>query len=99
MQETSDEEIFDAVMECRNAQEDASNMGGDDVDDTSPCEPLPLRCEMLQAALVINRYVQNIDDPLARRVEAVLGSLGRQTRYESQHDKVDSKITDFFSVP
>ena len=51
---------------------------------------------MLHAALIINRYVQNIDDPIARRVKAVLGSLGRQTRYEFQHDKVDSKITDVF---
>jgi hypothetical protein len=96
MQETSDKEIFDAVMECRKARENAPITGGDDVDDTSPCEPLPSRCEVLHAALLINRYVQNIDDPLARRVEAVLGSLGRQTRYEAQHDTVDSKITDFF---
>ena len=51
---------------------------------------------MLHAALVINWYVQSIDDPLTRRVEAVLGSLGRQTCYEAQHDTVDSKITDFF---
>jgi len=96
MQETSDKGIFDAVMECKKARENAHIMGGDDVDDTSPCEPLPSRCEVLHAALVINRYVQNIDDPLARRVEAVLGSLGRQTRYEAQLDKVESKITDFF---
>jgi hypothetical protein len=99
MQETSEEDIFDAVMECRNAREDEPITGGDDVDDTSPCKPPPSRCEVLQAALIINRFVQNIDDPLARRVEAVLGSLGRQTCYESQCDKVDSKITDFFKRP
>ena len=55
-----------------------------------------LHCEVLRAALVINRYVQNINDLLARRVKAVLGSLGCQTRYEAQLDKVESKITDFF---
>ena len=52
---------------------------------------------MMQAAMVVSWYVQNMDDPLARKVEAVLASLGRQTRYESQRDKAESKITDFFS--
>ena len=85
-------------MECRNAQENANNMGSDDVDDTPLWKPLPSHHEVLQAALAINRYVQNIDDPLACRVEAVLGSLGCQTHYESQLDKVDSKITDFFQL-
>lgn len=47
--------------------------------------------------LVVSRYVQNMDDPLARKVEAVLASLGRQTCYESQRDKAESKIPDFFS--
>ena len=94
MQETSDEDIFDAVMMAR--EDVAPNTVGDDVDDTSPCEPLPSRCEVMQAALLINRYVKNINEPFARKVEAVLGSLGRQTRYESQRDRVDSKITDFF---
>ena len=63
MQETLDEEIFDAVMMCSNAREDAPNTAGDDVDDTSPREPLPSRCEVIQAILLINRYVKNIDDP------------------------------------
>jgi hypothetical protein len=48
----------------------------------------PSRRKVLQAAMVINRYVQNIDDPLARRVEVVFGSLGHQTRYESQRSMI-----------
>jgi hypothetical protein len=60
MQEMSDEEIFEAVMECRSAQEDAPNMGGDNVDDTLPCEPTPSHCEVLHAALIINQYVQSL---------------------------------------
>lgn len=39
MQETLDEEIFDAMIKCRNAREDLSNVGGDDVDDTSRANP------------------------------------------------------------
>jgi hypothetical protein len=97
VQETSDEEIFDAVMKCRDARENAPITGGDDVDDVLPCEPLPSRREVMQAALLINRYV--LDDPLARREEAMLETLGHQTRYEAQRDKVDSKITDFFEQP
>jgi hypothetical protein len=94
MEETSDEEIFKAVMECRAAQDDAP--GGDDVDDKSPCEPCPSRREALQALLLINRYVQTLDDPIARKVEAALSSLARQTRYEAENEKKDTKITDFF---
>ena len=96
IQGTSDKEIFNAVMKCRNALEVAPNAGGDDVDDTSPYESIPSCREVLQAASVINQYVQNINDPLAHKVEAVFNSLGRQTRYESQSDKVDIRITDFF---
>jgi hypothetical protein len=96
LQETSDEEIFRAVVECTSARENSSNTGGDDVDDDAPCEPCPSRCEVMNAALVINRYVQSLDDPLARKVEAVLGSLGHQMRQKSQIDMVDRKITAFF---
>ena len=96
MLEASDEEIFEVVMACSKARENAPNTGGDDVDDNSPCKPQPSRCEVLHAVSIINQYVRDLDDPLARKVEAVLGSLGHHTRHESQNDMVDTKITDFF---
>ena len=64
------------------------------MDDDLLCKPRPSQCEVLHTVSMINQYVQNLDDPLARKVESVLGSLGHCTRYESQNDMVDTKITD-----
>ena len=86
-------------MACSKARENAPNTGGDDVDDNSPCRPWPSRCEACEvphAVSIINQYVWDLDDPLARKVEAVLGSLGHHTHHESQNDMLDTKITDFF---
>ena len=83
------------MIGCRNAQ-DASNAGGNNVNNTSLYEPIyiPSYHEVLQAASVINQYVQNINDPLACKVEAVLSLLGHQTHYKFQSDKVDCGCKD-----
>ena len=65
--EASDEEIFEAVMACSKVQENAPNTGGDDVDDNLPCKPWPSQCEVLHTVLIINQYVWDLDDPLARK--------------------------------
>jgi len=61
MDGTRDEEICQAVLAMRNAQEEGPTNGGDDnVEDDSPLAPCPTRHEVFRAASVINRYVQNI---------------------------------------
>ena len=92
--ETLNEEIFELVMACLKAQENAPNTGGDDMDDDLPCKPWPSQCEVLHTMSIINQYVQNLDDPLAHKVELVLGSLGHRTLHKSQNNMVDTKITD-----
>ncbi|KAF8234278.1 hypothetical protein L208DRAFT_1262561 [Tricholoma matsutake] len=77
MDETPDKEICQAVLAPQNAQEEAPINGGDDnVKDDALLEPCPTHCEVFQAASVINRYVEHVDDLLTCRLKAVLASFG-----------------------
>ncbi|OJA14623.1 hypothetical protein AZE42_13790, partial [Rhizopogon vesiculosus] len=93
-----DEEICQAVLVARNAQEEGPINGGDvDVEDDSPLEPCPTHHEVFQAASVINRYVEHLDDPLARKLEAILASFGRQIHLEESRSMSPTRLTDYFT--
>ena len=49
--------------------------GGDDVDDDVPPEPHPTRRDVLKAASTINKYIEDSNDPLAQKMEAILVSF------------------------
>ena len=91
MDDTTDEEIFQAVMD---AKED--NGGHGDIDGDAADIPGPTRNEALQAALMLQRYVQDLDDPFARKLEGILSSFGRQTRLSEFKTLVPTEITDYF---
>jgi len=58
--EVMDEEIFHAVIDAWNAQEDGPiNGGDDDIYDDTFIEACPTQCKVLQAATVISQYVDN----------------------------------------
>ena len=54
------------------------------------------RSEALQAALTIQQYIQEIDDPFARKLEAMVSSFGRQTRLLEFQTLTTTHITDYF---
>ncbi|KAF5340804.1 hypothetical protein D9758_017656 [Tetrapyrgos nigripes] len=93
------EGIHNAVIKSRDAQLLAAeiNGGDDDVDDDAPVQPRPSRREALQAVSAIREFVRSMEDPYARKMEAILTSFGRQTRLEETQNMVDTQITDFFS--
>ena len=94
---TTDEEICQAVLAARSAQENGPSNGGDnDVEDDTPAEPCPTYHEVFQAASVINRYAAHVDSPLACKLEEVLASLGRQMRLERSQKLTTTQITDYF---
>ena len=62
LDEMTDEEICQAVQDARKAEYEATD-SGDHSDDEAPC---PTRREVLQAVSVINSYVDNLDDAIAR---------------------------------
>jgi len=61
MDETSDEEIYHVVMEAQHG----NLMTNDDSIEDGPVNPPPTRHESLEAALVITKYIEDMDDPLA----------------------------------
>jgi hypothetical protein len=91
-----DEEIYHAVMDAIKARENLEINGNDDVDEDASVEPRPTRREFYQAASVITRYMDDMDDPIARRIEALLGSFNRQLRLDEVKNMQNSSITDFF---
>jgi len=96
--ETTDEEIYQAVIDARQAQENTiMNGGDDDAEDDGPIEDRPTRREALQATSVVNQYINGLDDPVARKLEALLGSFAWRTRLDESHSQVSTRITDYFS--
>jgi DDE superfamily endonuclease len=94
MEETTDEEICQAVLDAHKAQEESLIAGGDDNDDTA--ETCPTRQEVLQAVWVINRYIDSLNDPVSRKLDTTLASFRRQMRLEASHSMVPTCLTDYF---
>jgi len=53
-----------------------------DVDGDGVVEPHPTYREVCQATSIINQYVEHIGDPIARKFEVMLASVGCQIQLE-----------------
>ncbi|KAH9066818.1 hypothetical protein EDB87DRAFT_1553257 [Lactarius vividus] len=93
----SDKEIYQAVMNAKEAHENLDINGGDDIDDDTPLEPRPTQADILKAVSLISKYTNNINSPLARSVEAILGSFNRFLRLNETQNMKETVITDYFS--
>ena len=96
MDESTDREIYEAVMVAREAHENMEINGGDDVD-KEPVEPTLSRKDVLKATSVIRRFVDDMNDPIAHQLETLLGSFNHQLRVEEMRSLRDSSITDYFT--
>ncbi|KAJ7932866.1 hypothetical protein B0H13DRAFT_1856847 [Mycena leptocephala] len=94
IEDATDEDIFEAVQKIRNGEQDREKNGGDDDEEV---EPKPSRKEVLQAASTLRKYIADLDDPFARKMEAMLSTFGRETRREEARAMVDTEITDYFT--
>ncbi len=94
--ETSDQEIYQAVMDAVEARENIEMSGGDDGDGDT-VEPNPTRRDVLKAASTISDYIGTINDPLARKIEVLLGSFKRQLHLHEAKTMKDTVLTDYFS--
>jgi hypothetical protein len=99
LDDVTEEEIYDAVMGSRMLSE-----SGDDISDSDTLqinsesdEDCPTQKEALQAALILEKYVQHINDPFARNLEGMLGLFGRQTRLTEFQNMRPTLVTDYFS--
>ena len=89
----TDEDIYQSVMDVKKAREGIN----DDIDSDLPVEPGPTQNEALQAVLVLKKYVQDLDDPFAHKLEMMLGSFGQRTRIAGVWSMKDSKLTSYFA--
>jgi uncharacterized protein YqeY len=98
MEEVTDEEICQTVLKATKAREESVLKGGDDGDDDdTPIEAPPSRREVLQAASVISKYLDHQDEPVARKLEAVLASFKRQICLQQSSSMGETAITDYFT--
>jgi hypothetical protein len=97
VEQATDKEIFHVVMASHAAEEDMDIVGGaDDEDDDAEILPCPSRWAALEAAIMLERYISILEEPYARRLETLLLSFGRQTRFEEARNMTSTLITDHF---
>ena len=96
MDEATDEEIYHAVIDAINARENIDQNGSDDVDSDGPVQTRPSVREVLQAAATLDRYIDELDDPIARKLETTLGSFKHQLRLNRTKSMKSTVLTDFF---
>jgi hypothetical protein len=75
--------------------------GSDDVDDSGPIKHCPTPREALQAISLITDYINsiNINDPIACKLEALLGHFSRQISMERSRGMKETIKTDYFRHP
>jgi hypothetical protein len=96
MDESTDEEIYQVVMDAVDAHKNIDKNGGDDVN-SGLVEARPTICEVQQAVAVLNKYIDEVDDPIARNLEAVLGSFNHKPHLDEAKSMRTNVLTNFFS--
>ena len=94
--ETTDEEIFGAVMDLDTHKITLPAAGKDDADDSGPIKPPPTQSEALQAISLITDYIDSMDDPFARKLEGLLGNLSHRICIERSRAMKETVMTDYF---
>ncbi|KAI9443891.1 hypothetical protein H4582DRAFT_1807664 [Lactarius indigo] len=95
---TMDEEIFNAVMEAKQAQEECQS-GRDKSDTISediPMDPIPTHAEALRAAKTLSRYTRDKNDPFLQQLDSTLVTFGWRTCALEMENMRASRITSYF---
>ena len=58
------------------------------LDNDIPTQPQPSRRDILKAVSTIGRYLDTRNDPTARKLEALFGSLNMQLRLEEETENI-----------
>jgi hypothetical protein len=83
----------------REKHENIDITGSDDVDDSGPIKRCPTPREALQAISLITDYINSINDPIACKLEALLGHFSRQISMERSRGMKETIKTDYFRHP
>jgi hypothetical protein len=82
-------------MDSIKARENIDINGGDNVDDDSPMEPCPTRHEVLKALSTIGKCIEDLNDPIARKLDILLRTFNQQLHLK-ETQSMRSLVTDFF---
>lgn len=96
--ETSDREIYQAVIDAITARDNIDINNGDDIEDglPTPTDPRPTHRDALKAVSTIHRYIEDLNDPIARKMEALLASFNMNIRVDESRGMKSTLLTDFF---
>ena len=98
LDDMSNKEICKAVLNSRKDLEGEEMIDSDDDDVFVNLCPTPTlsHSELLQAASVINGYVNTVDSAFAHKVETILASFGRQMHSEEACNMSPTYINNYF---
>jgi hypothetical protein len=68
----------------------------DNVDNDIPLKPCQAQCEVLKAISTIGRYMDDLNELIACKMEVILGSFSRQLRLDETRTMKSSVLTNFF---
>jgi hypothetical protein len=91
----TDQDIFEAVMEAREAEDNLNINGGDD--DEEPVSSKPSLSDVHKAVTTIADFLIKSDDPHACRLESLLQGLKRDLRLTETRSLKTTHVTDYFS--
>ncbi|KAF8624108.1 hypothetical protein AX15_006019 [Amanita polypyramis BW_CC] len=92
LNDTAGNEIYQAVIDSRKNIE---TNGGDDIGDVPP-KPPPMCRDVLKAASTVGKYADDLNDPIARKIGALLGSLKMQLHLNEARSMKDVVLNCLF---
>ena len=84
---------MDAIKACENIDINS----GDDIDAIQvPTDPFPTHHDVLKAVSTICRYIEDLNNPIAQKMEALLGTFNMKIRLDESRVLKNTVLTDFF---
>ena len=98
--ETSDEDIFQSVMEPSKHVRTLKSMDVDNGVETEP-QPTRLRCKVLKAVSIdyqqiLLKYIDGLDDPVSHKIEGFLWLFNWKLRLNKAKKMKDTILTKYF---
>ena len=92
----SEEDIFKSVQDILEAEQMMEVNRGDDVDKDTVEAKLTCK-EALMATFTLQKYITDINEPFAHKLEGILASFGHQTWLEDVCMMETTCITSYFT--
>ena len=93
--ETSDREIYQAIMDAIEAGENIDINGGDNIDGV-PLDTQPTRWDVIKAVFTIHKYIGDLNDPIAQNLEVYLASFNMNIHHDRIRCMKNILLTDIF---